>query len=354
MGRRTEAIFNKQEFKGDTAKISSYRAKFLAFVASEHSKQMPLIPIFPISLDTLMVFATWCSENGIKGGMDSISNYVGEVAQWAVKYADQADPRFESAKAIIDWRTFCNNFRLMVKTERKLKLRIQPAMFQAIMQGININDWRDMRDGAQYCICYYTAARIGHTAVESTNKPKHLLRFKDLLFEPSLANPDRVFILLRSTKTRKENESRPTWHAVGKVRAKNGDKRLCPVFMLQRWFQATFKGDPEAPLFTAEKEGRKHLPCGRTEFGDLLKARLINALPLLDIEDITAFDISKYSGIGFRKGSLSALAHSKGITTPRLAAHGDHRDVNTTMHYLSDCIEQRAANSSAIASHFGK
>jgi len=354
MGRKTEAIYNRAEYVGDKPKISSYRAKFLAFVASEHCDQMPLLPIFPVSLDTLMVFATWCSENGVKGGMDSISNYVGEVAQWGVKFSDQADPRFESAKAIADWRTFSNNFRLMIKAERKLKLRIQPAMFQAIMQGININDWRDMRDGTQYCICYYTAARIGHTVVEASARPKHLLRFKDLLFEPSVANPKRVFILLRSTKTRKKNESRPTWHAVGQVRTTNNDLRLCPVYMLQRWFQATFKGDPEAPLFTAEKEGRKHLPCGRTEFGDLLKARLINALPLLDIDDVSAFDISKYSGIGFRKGSLSALAHSKGITTPRLAAHGDHQDVNTTMHYLSDCIEQRASNSTAIASHFGK
>jgi len=332
-------------------KLSSYRAKFLAFIAAEHCVELPLLPMFPVSLDTIMIFAAWCSENGINGGMDSISNYVGEVIQWGIQVCGQEDPRDESAKAIADWRKFDRNFRFLVKTVRKLKLRIQPAMFQAIMSMIDINDWRDMRDGAQYALNFYSAARIGHTAAASATKPKHLLRFKDIVFDPSIEKPVRAFVFLRSTKTRFENEGKPTWQSVGAVHAPNGDRRLCPVFMLQRWVSSQFAGDPDAPLFTAEKATRRHLPCGRTEFADNLRARIVLALPKLDV-NIEEFDISKYSAIGFRKGSLSALAHTEGITTTRLAAHGDHSTVDVTLHYLSDSVESKAANSSAIASHF--
>ena len=351
MGRRAEAIFKRESDEGAAAKISSYRAKFMSFIAAEHCSQMPLLPMFPVSLDTIMVFAAWCSENGINGGMDSIKNYIGEVVRWGIQVTDQRDPRANGSKARADWRVYERNFRFMVKTTRKLKLRIQPAMFQAIMSMIDVNDWRDMRDGAQYAINMYSAARIGHTAAASSAKPKHLLRFKDLVFDPSIEKPERVFIYLRSTKTRFEAEGKPTWQSVGAVHPPNGDMRLCPVYMLQRWVTTQYAGDPNAALFAAAKANRRHLPCGRTEFADTLRARIVLALPRLDV-NIEEFDIEKYSAIGFRKGSLSALAHSRGITAPRLAAHGDHTSVDTTLHYLSDSVESRAGNSSAIASHF--
>ena len=351
MGRATTAIFNKQHVVESKYKVSSYRAKFMKFVAAEHCKEFPLLPLFPVTLDTIMVFTVWCSHNGIDGGLDSISNYVSEVIQWGIQYNGQEDPRTDSAKAIVDWRRFSNNFRELVVTVRKLKLRIQPAMYQAIMSTLDVNDWRDMRDGAMYSICFYTSARIGHTAAASALKPKHLLRFKDLVFEPSFENPERIFVFLKSTKTRKENEGKPTWQCMGKLGEEHKDRRLCPVYMVHRWVATQFAGDPEAPLFVAAKEARRHLPCGRTEFADLLKARIVKALPLLDV-DIATFDLSKYSGIGFRKGSLSALARSDGITCPRLAAHGDHSTVDVTLHYLSDTTEQRAENSRSIASHF--
>jgi len=121
--------------------------------------------------------------------------------------------------------------------------------------------------------------------------------------------------------------------------------------MLQRWVSTQYAGDPSAALFAAANAKRRHLPCGRTEFADTLRARIVLALPRLDV-NIEEFDIEKYSAIGFRKGSLSALALSEGITAPRLAAHGDHASVDTTLHYLSDSVESRAGNSAAIASHF--
>ena len=134
-------------------------------------------------------------------------------------------------------------------------------------------------------------------------------------------------------------------------RAGTEDPRLCPVFMMKRWCESQYAGDPEAPLFPAEKEKDRHLPQGRTEFDELLKARIMQALPKLEV-DPTLFDLKKYSGIGFRKGSLSALAQAPGMSTTRLAAHGDHKDVNTTMHYLSDNTTQRASNTKTIAEQF--
>jgi len=330
-------------------KLSSHQVKFLTFVAQEHNASNPLLPLFPVSLDTIMMFMVWAKDNGIGGGYDSIKNYVDAVIAWGTAHNGQADPRKATWQAALHWKKFVRNFKEKVKAKRKHKMRIQPALFQAMMLDIDIDDWRDMRDAAQYNACFYSAVRIGHTSAKSRNKPKHLLRYQDILFTPSIESPEQVHIYLRSTKSRKEAEDKPGWHALGRVDV--GDNRLCPVFMLQRWVSTQYKGNPEDPIFPAEKLEHRHLPEGRTEFDEMLKARTLRALPYLDI-DVASFDISKYSGIGFRKGSLSALAHTDGITTTRLAAHGDHVHVDTTMHYLSDTNGQRARNSAAIATHF--
>ena len=349
LANKTRAIFERAEGESTAFKLSSYQVKFLAFVAAEHSKQQPLLPLFPVSLDTIFMFMTWAKDNNIKGGYDSISNYVDAVIQWGIAHNGQADPRKETWKAIRDWRKFVSNFKEKVQAIKKTKLRIQPALFQAMMMDIDINEWRDMRDGAQYCLNFYSGVRVGHTSAKSRKAPKHLLRYQDVMFVPSIENPVEVHVYLRSTKTRKEAECRPAWHQLGNV--EGNDQRLCPVFMMQRWCSTQYAGDPSAPLFPAEKDAHRHLPQGRTEFDELLKARIMQALPKIDIDPDT-FDVSKFSGIGFRKGSLSALANTKGMSSTRLAAHGDHADVNTTMHYLSDTTTERAANSKAIASRF--
>jgi len=331
-------------------KLSSYQVKFLTFVASEHDENLnPLLPLFPVSLDTIFMFMTWAKSNGLDGGYDSIKNYVDAIIAWGIAHNGQADPRKATWQAALHWKQFVRNFKTLVKANRKLKLRIQPALFQAMMLDIDINDWRDMRDGAQYNACFYSSVRIGHVSAKSRKEPKHLLRYEDILFTPSIGKPEQVHLYLRSTKSRKEAEEKPGWHALGRTHTQ--DNRLCPVFMMQRWVLSQYSGDASAPLFPAEKIESRHLPEGRTEFDEMLKARIIRALPRLDL-DVATFDISKYSGIGFRKGSLSALAHTKGITMTRLAAHGDHVHVDTTMHYLSDTNEQRARNSASIATHF--
>ena len=323
--------------------------KFLAFVAAEHTDEQPLIPLFPVTLDTLIMFMTWAKDNGVGGGYDSISNYVGAIVEWGIAHNGQCDPRKESWKAISDWAKFKTGFKEQVPAKRKLKLRIQPALFQAMMSDLDIDTWRDMRDGAQYCLNFYSAVRVGHTSAKSRTVAKHLLRYKDVQFVPSIENPIEIHVFLRSTKSRKEAEGKPGWHQLG--RAGTEDPRLCPVFMMKRWCESQYAGDPEAPLFPAEKEKDRHLPQGRTEFDELLKARIMQALPKLEV-DPTLFDLKKYSGIGFRKGSLSALAQAPGMSTTRLAAHGDHKDVNTTMHYLSDNTTQRASNTKTIAEQF--
>ena len=56
---------------------------------------------------------------------------------------------------------------------------------------------------------------------------------------------------------------------------------------------------------------------------------------------------TKWSGISFRKGGLSALAPF--VQPHELAQHADHASVETTRkYYLSQTIENRAANTALM------
>ena len=230
LANATRAIYNNKDTGVKAIKLSSYQVKFLTFVAAEHTTEQPLLPLFPVSLDTLIMFMTWAKDNGINGGFDSISSYVSAVVEWGIAHNGQADPRKESWKAVSDWAKFKSGFIENVPAVRKSKLRIQPALFQAMMTDLDIDTWRDMRDGAQYCLDFYSSVRVGHTSAKSRKAPKHLLRYKDVMFLPSIDNPIEVHVFLRSTKSRKEAEGKPAWHQLGKVEAR--DPRLCPMFMM--------------------------------------------------------------------------------------------------------------------------
>ena len=63
------------------------------------------------------------------------------------------------------------------------------------------------------------------------------------------------------------------------------------------------------------------------------------------------FDEKNYSGISFRKFSLSALA--KYVQPQILAAHADHKSVETThRYYVTQSINERAEHSYLIANGF--
>ena len=78
-----------------------------------------------------------------------------------------------------------------------------------------------------------------------------------------------------------------------------------------------------------------------------------------DLRDICAYmflfytglDLSKYSGVSFRKGCLSTLG-ALNVPAHRLADHADHATVESSRIYTVDTVGERAANSVLIGSVF--
>ena len=65
--------------------------------------------------------------------------------------------------------------------------------------------------------------------------------------------------------------------------------------------------------------------------------------------DAAEFDATKFSGISFRKFALSELA--KHVQPTILAAHGEHKSVETTnAYYVTQSIDQRASHTALISS----
>jgi len=65
--------------------------------------------------------------------------------------------------------------------------------------------------------------------------------------------------------------------------------------------------------------------------------------------DPADYDASKFACISFRKFALSELA--KHVQPTILAAHGEHKSVETTnAYYVSQSIDQRAAHTALISS----
>eukprot|EP01052_Picozoa_sp_SAG31_P042555 SAG31_NODE_6793_length_1885_cov_3.047032_2_plen_259_part_00 len=213
-----------------TQRLSSYQKKFITFALALHTPADPLFPLFPVSLTTLMEFATWCSENGVNG-WDSISNYVGAVVTWHIRLCNMPDPRSASPLSKRDWDDFVRHFPVVIgNPPSKVKLRIQPAHLVAIHRDLQADDWWQARDWCAYSLClWYTTCRIGHVAPDAADAPTldHALRWNRIQFEPSLHDPLRVLLFFPSTKTRPVKANRPWFTAV--------DALPQPEFCFVRW-----------------------------------------------------------------------------------------------------------------------
>jgi hypothetical protein len=169
----------------------------------------------------------------------------------------------------------------------------------------------------------------------------HAVCMEDLHFSPSLDNPTRVYVCFRSTKTRPRAANTPFWQALDA----QPQLRWCPVALLRMHFMRAYRGQPSAPLFCAARDPRT--PWPRSTFTGSLRRRLERASRHLDIP----VDLRLFSGISFRKGSLSTLG-AAGVPSHRLADHGDHASVQSSRRYTLDSLSQRAANSGIIAAAF--
>ena len=68
--------------------------KYVQFAITEHCAELPLLPILPVKLSSLIRFAWWCQWVNVKGGMNSIRNYVSAVVEFGLSYGF-ADPRLQ-------------------------------------------------------------------------------------------------------------------------------------------------------------------------------------------------------------------------------------------------------------------
>ena len=121
--------------------------------------------------------------------------------------------------------------------------------------------------------------------------------------------------------------------------------RFCPVELLQAHFIRAYRQRPDANLFQTAAGA----PLPRRYFNTVLRRRLDVAQARFPAG--VRFDLSRFSGISFRKGCLSTLG-ALNVPGHRLADHADHADVASSRIYTVDTVSQRAGNSDLIASAF--
>jgi hypothetical protein len=347
LARKTLELWERGASSGQW-QPNTYANKYLRFVLEEHSLATPLLPIFPLTIGKLSHFVVFCNQSGINGGYNVISNYVNQIVKVGAARHGCDDPRKASEHAAKQWAEFLNEFAKEnpeAGPGKKTKLRLQAAMYMAMALDMDLGLRTDLRDATQYALKFFGAWRAGHTSTVNRSKNKHhLVRWEHVVFLPSREHAERVFIMLRCTKTRKMGASKPFWTAFERL-GTQADVRFCPVQLMQRWFVESYRGNPHQPVFTGS--AAPTLALTRTEFTDNLRARLLRALPRLDV-DPAMLDLSNFSSISFRKGGLSALGRS-GVGVNRLAEHADHASIESTRAYTGDTIEERARNTRDMA-----
>lgn len=338
----------KKEDGEKNAKTTSFENKYLRFCLAEHTLAEPKLPVVDcFSLINLMMFAIWCSKNGINGGWQSVSNYTGATCKMMMRYG-VLDVRTDTEQSLWWWEEFRSEFKRNVPTLRQLKLRIQPAHHQAMTRDMDVEgNMEDCRDAALYAFLMFFSVRVGHAAPKSSKDPKHVLLFEDVMFLPNIIAPTTVFVYLKSTKTRGVNEGRGTWQAASKLPASPGvdPVKMCPVITMRNYFLQVYDNNPKAPLFQTMKRPGSPLPRGA--FTIQLRARLSLAARHLD----SPINVHDYSGISWRKAGLSLLAGQVAVNF--LADHGDHADIRSTREYTTQSIEERGNNAVLMARRYG-
>ncbi len=317
-------LFGSQGKPKIVSKRKCLRLKYILFATE--TAAWPLLPIKPANL---LRYALWLPQHGIHSGWRSVSTYVSAACKWQ-KELGWPDPRKEIS---FYWDLFRHNFqRLVVAKHPAMKLPVRPAMVTAMTLDADLTDPTDLRDIAAYQLLFYTGFRIG-----SITASEHALKFEDLYFYPSIAECQMVLICLRSTKTRPRAAGLPFWTAI----RRQPQLRFCPVALLLAHFLSSYRQRPGDNLFMTPDRR----PWPRTSFNATLRRRLAFAQRRLGIN----LDISKFSGISFRKGCLSTLG-ALNVPAHRLADHADHSSVESSRVYTVDTMVDRAANSDLIAS----
>ena len=331
--------------------MNSRRKKYLQFALKYKDEIPSLIPIFPLDLGNLMRYVLYLAsdEGNVKAGWSSCSNFVSEIIIMG-KLRGWEDPR-EGARNKFLWDRFRQNFRTQVQVVRKAprKLRMTPAHLQAIVATMDLDTFNGLRWATAFVTLWHSNARVGHVAPKSARHTDHVWKYEDLVFAPSLAKAETVLIHFRSTKTRAAKEDRSFWTALGKVELKKGQPNTCPVRLLQAWVQSSYTGNPKDPLF-----GQGHdtsTPIVRAQFTSKLRQSLEEGAKFL-APPHNKLNPKAFSGVSFRKGSLSAMSGT--VEFNRLRERADHKCPESTSHYVSDSVQTRAQSSLDVHARFGR
>ena len=323
----------------------------MQFCLSEHTKDMPLLPVFPVRLASLMRYAWWLQDFGVKGGMASIRNYTGALIVWS--QAEGWDNPTEVESWL--WKRFVKEAPKYIRVYNgsQAKLPVRPEYLKEIVMHtvFDLGNVGHVQELVAYSVLIFTGIRIGHLLPGSFT-PKamqHLLTWENVKFEPNFEDAEIVVFLLDSTKVRSVAKKDPWWTAVGKCL---GLPMLCPVMLLKLWFEMSHSGRQEDNVQHLLAPSRFANPPSRELFTRRFRARLTLVAPNLGM-DMDAFDASRWSGISFRKGAFSSLAGE--LQPHKLMLTTDHANIKTTVkHYLSDTIAERAGNTAIISRGFAE
>lgn len=314
------------------SKRSSFRHKFIKF-----AQEQGAFPLIPTKASTYYRYMLWLTRNGINSGWDGALKYVTAVVQWNLSFGYE-DARMVSGNEFW-WLKFRQEFKRLVPVSHKaMKLPIRAGHLEAMAQDCDLSNAVDLRDLASYYTLFFFGVRIAHVAATS-GAPTHAMRFEDLFFWPTLQAPEIVYVCFRSTKTRPRAAGTPFWSAV----RRQPQLPFCPVLLLREHFLRAFQGCPTDFLFQTASGAN----LSRSTFTATLRRRLAAAAWRLEVP----VDLTKFSGVSFRKGCLSTLG-ALGVPSHRLADHADHASVESSRIYTVDTLVDRAANSSLIASAF--
>jgi len=333
-----------------TSSINSRRKKYFIF-AAKYCDQIPsLIPIFPLRLKDLMRYMLYLAsdEGNVKAGWSSCLNHCTEIVTMG-RLRGWDDPR-EGTRNQFLWKRFRSNFKTQIQVVRKAppKLRLTPAHLQAIACTLNCAQYEDHKWATAFTALWHSNCRVGHVAPKSAGSTHQVWKYEDLVFSPSIHDAQDVVIHFRASKTRAITEDRSFWTALGKVPLQPGQPNTCAVRLLSSWVLRSYKGDPQDPVFGHGPNPKQ--PTLRSEFTTKLRQCLLSGARHL-APPHNMLNPKSFSGISFRRGSLSAM--SGVVEFNRLRERADHKCAESTSHYVVDSVETRARSSVDVHKRFG-
>ena len=306
------------------------------------------VDIFPLTFINMCRYAFWLPRNNI-GSWESATKYINAIRQLGIAM-HLPDPLDDADTWELLRKKFHEHIPVIKKAEEKMPIHLQ--QFEALsLDAIEHISSRRIELMAQDALHMFTAVRVGHTAPKVASRPEHLLRWEHVRFMPlgitSLDDCTEIFLHIQSTKTLKKITNDSWWTAFGKL-TDPSLQHLCPV----RWFILHYKENylksalakPSDPIFKT-KAGK---PLNMTAYTKELRQRLQRAVK--EQLDQPNFNVAAFSGISWRKASLSQLVGY--VADSRAANFAGHKSIETTRaHYAKDTVSQRAAMSNVIGSY---